>query len=210
MSEALVRTQAWVPPEVNGPLVGRTRRPGELEAIERKAWDAGFAAGREAGLAAVRQEQQAKRAELEQCLQRWEQILALLARPLSELDTEVERQLAQLAGAIARQVVRREIRTQPDQIVAVIRETVSLLPLATRDVRVHLHPDDALLVRERLREPGADAAWSIVEDPVLSRGGCRVTTDNSTIDARTEQRLGAAIAAVLGDDRSRGEAGGAT
>jgi hypothetical protein len=37
-----------------------------------------------------------------------------------------------------------------------------------------------------------------------------VTTDNSTIDARTEQRLGAAIAAVLGDDRSRGEAGGAT
>ena len=37
MSEALVRAQAWVPPEVNGPLVGRARRPGELEAIERKA-----------------------------------------------------------------------------------------------------------------------------------------------------------------------------
>ncbi|MFO1401158.1 MAG: flagellar assembly protein FliH [Steroidobacteraceae bacterium] len=208
MSEAAVRVAAWVPPAVDGPLVGRSRRLGDLDALEREAWDTGFAAGREAGLAAARQEQQARLAELDQRLRNWAQILELLAQPLRELDEQVEHQLAALAGAIARQVVRREIRTQPDQIVAVIRETVALLPMATRDVRVHLHPDDAALVRERLREPGADAAWAIVEDPVLGRGGCRVTSENSTIDARVEQRLGAAIAAVLGDDRGRGDGGG--
>jgi len=43
---------------------------------------------------------------------------------------------------------------------------------------------------------------------VLSRGGCRVTTENSTIDARVEQRLGSAIAAVLGDDRVQPQGGG--
>jgi flagellar assembly protein FliH len=208
MSEGQVRPQAWTPPEVSGPVIGRSRRIGDLDAIEREAWDAGFEAGRQAGLAATRQEQQAALAELEQRVRRFASILDLLARPLQQLDEDVERQLALLAGAIARQVVRREIRAQPDQIVAVIRETVALLPLATRDVRVHLHPDDATLVRARLREPGADAAWTIVEDPVLSRGGCRVATENSTIDARTEQRLGAAIAAVLGDDRARSDAGG--
>ena len=37
---------------------------------------------------------------------------------------------------------------------------------------------------------------------MLPRGGCRVTSENSTIDAQVEQRIGAAIAAVLGDERS--------
>jgi flagellar assembly protein FliH len=158
----------------------------------------------------VRKEQQAQLTELERRVQRLGTILEFMAHPLRELDAEVERQLVLLAGAIARQVVRREIRLEPGQIVAVIRETVALLPATTRDVRVHLHPDDAALVRERLREPGADAAWTIAEDPVLSRGGCRVTSENSTIDARIEQRLGAAIAAVLGDDRVRPDAGDGT
>lgn len=210
MSEAALRPQAWVPPEVNGPLIGRSRRVDDLNTIEREAWDAGFGAGREAGAAAARKEQQAQLTELECRVQRLGTILEFMARPLRELDAEVERQLVLLAGAIARQVVRREIRLDPGQIVAVIRETVALLPATTRDVRVYLHPDDAALVRERLREPGADAAWSIVEDPVLSRGGCRVTSENSTIDARIEQRLGAAIAAVLGDDRVRPDEAGGT
>jgi len=56
-------------------------------------------------------------------------------------------------------------------------------------------------VRESLAETTMDRAWAIAEDPVLSRGGCRVTSDNSTIDARVETRLGAAIAAALGDER---------
>ena len=208
MSEAALRPQAWVLPEVTGPVTGRGRRVDDLNAIEREAWEAGFGAGREAGAAAARMELQAQLAEQERRVQRLGTILEFMARPLQELDAEVERQLGILAGAIARQVVRREIRMDPGQIVAVIRETVALLPAATRDVRVHLHPDDAALVRERLREPGAEAAWSIVEDPVLSRGGCRVTTENSTIDARVEQRLGSAIAAVLGDDRVQPQDGG--
>jgi flagellar assembly protein FliH len=67
---------------------------------------------------------------------------------------------------------------------------------------VHLHPEDAVLVRERLAEPNADRAWSVVEDPVICRGGCRVSSENSTIDAQVESRLGAAIAAALGDERA--------
>lgn len=204
MSEAAAKAPAWVPPEVDGPVVGRRRSAEGLNAIERDAWDAGHVAGREAGMAAVRQEESAQLAELRRSVQRLGAILHFMSRPLQELDAEVERQLAQLVGAVASQVVRRELKAQPEQIIAVIRETVTLLPAAAREVRVHLNPADAALVRAQLQQPDAEAAWTIIEDPVLSRGGCRVTTENSTIDARVEQRLGAAIAALLGDERSSG------
>jgi flagellar assembly protein FliH len=51
-------------------------------------------------------------------------------------------------------------------------------------------------------EAGSDRSWNVAEDPLISRGGCRVSSENSTIDATLEQRLGAAIAAALGDSRA--------
>ena len=108
----------------------------------------------------------------------------------------------QLAVTIARQLVRRELRMDPAQVIAIIRETVALLPAAARDVRVHLHPEDASVVREKLATPGADRAWTIVEDPVMTRGGCRVTTDTAQIDARLETRIQSIMAAMLGEERT--------
>ena len=192
----------WELPPIDGPVVARRRRGADLDVIEREAWDKGYAEGREAGLAAARQEQQAAQAEIDRRVQQLGSILEFMSRPLAEVDAQVQRQLALLAGAIARQVVRRELKIHPDDIVGVIRDTVSLLPVTARDVRVHLNPDDAQLVRSRLTEVTSERAWSITEDPILPRGGCRVTSENSTIDAQVEQRVGAAIAAVLGDERS--------
>jgi flagellar assembly protein FliH len=206
MSEAKI-TARWELPEINGPVLARNRRAVDLVGIEREAWQQGFAEGREAGIAAVRKEQQAASQELDRRVHDLGAILDLMVKPMAALDNEVQRQLVTLAGAIARQLVRRELKTQPDQIVAVIRETVALLPMTARDVHVHLNPEDAQLVRSRLVEASGDRAWSIAEDPIITRGGCRVTSENSSIDAQLEQRLGAAIAAALGDARSGGDKG---
>ena len=54
--------------------------------------------------------------------------------------------------ALARQIVRRELKTDPTQIIGIIREAIAALPVAARDVRVHLHPEDAAVVRAA---PGA-------------------------------------------------------
>ncbi len=192
----------WELPMLGGALLPARRRSEELTAVEREAWEHGHAQGREAGLAAAAQETRAAGAELDRRVQQLQGILDLMARPLLDLDQQVQRQLATLAGAIARQIVRRELKTQPDEIVAVVRETVALLPINAREVRVYLHPDDAELVRSRLSVGSGQPAWSIVEDPMLARGGCRVSSGPSSIDAQLEQRLGAAIAVVLGDERS--------
>ena len=194
-------TARWELPEINGPVLARNRRVVDLSGIEREAWEKGYAEGRDAAVAAVRKEQQASQVELDRRVQNLASILDFMAKPIAALDTEVQRQLVSLAGAIARHIVRRELKTQPDEIVAVIRETVALLPMTARDIRVHLNPEDAKLVRSRMVEAGSDRSWNIAEDPLVSRGGCRVSSENSTIDATLEQRLGAAIAGALGDTR---------
>ena len=195
----------WDLPTVKGTSL-HTRRAGktvsELEGVEERAYQEAFAKGREAGLVSARAETQQQLDRMKQQVARLESILNLLGAPLRDLDAQVEEQLIGLALTVAKQLVRRELRIDPAQVIAVIRETVSLLPLSARDIRVHLHPEDAAIVRERLSAPGTDRAWTIIEDPVMTRGGCRVTTDTASIDARLESRMAAAISAVLGDERS--------
>jgi flagellar assembly protein FliH len=199
----------WDLPSVNGDVV-QGRRPGktvgELEAVEHAAYEEAFAAGRAAGLAAAQAETQKGLDQLKTQVARLDAALGTLARPLEELDKQVESQLVSLALTIARQLVRRELKTDPAQVIAVIRETVGLLPAAVRDVRVHMHPEDAAVVREKLATPGQDRAWTIVEDPVMTRGGCRVTTDTAQIDARLETRIGEVVSSILGDERTREQA----
>jgi len=194
---------SWNPPSINGPRANRRTKPtlSELEDVERAAWDEAYAKGLEAGRVAGEAE---IRKRFEQ-VANIESILNALAKPLQQLDKEVEAQLVTLAFTIAKHVVRRELRLDPSQVIAIVRETVNLLPLAQRNARVHLHPDDARLLRERLAEPQSERAWSIVEDPVMARGGCRVSSDTSQIDARLETRLAAIFSHLMGEERDDGK-----
>ncbi|RPH54132.1 MAG: flagellar assembly protein FliH [Lysobacterales bacterium] len=200
----------WDLPAVSGKPVQARRAGktvGELEDLERRTYEEAFAKGREAGLAAARAETEKAVAQLKAQVARLDGMLGLLAQPLHDLDAQVEQQLTHLALTIARQLVRRELRIDPAQVIAVIRETVALLPAAARDVRVHMHPEDAAVVREKLAAPGAERAWTIVEDPVMTRGGCRVTTDTAQIDARLETRINSVISTLLGDERATASRG---
>jgi flagellar assembly protein FliH len=205
--EALMSAEIarWDLPTVSGKTI-QARRPGktvgELEEVERRAYEEAFAKGHAAGLAAAKAEQQQLLTQAKSQVMRLEQLLAALSRPLQDVDAEVESELVNLALTVARQLARRELRIDPSQVIAIIRETVSLLPLAARDVRVHLHPEDAAIVRERLAATTSERAWSIVEDPVLTRGGCRVSTDTAQIDARLETRINTVIATILGEERA--------
>jgi flagellar assembly protein FliH len=204
----------WELPTVSGAPVQARRAGktvGELEDVERRAYQEAYAKGRAEGLAAAELEMRPRLQQLQARIDQFDSVLTTLAQPLQQLDAQVQDQLVHLALAVARHLVRRELRIDPAQVIAIIRETVALLPAAARDVRVHLHPDDAAIVREKLAVPTADhRAWTIVEDPVMGRGGCRVTTDTAHVDARLETRIGSVVSALLGDERaaSSRESGG--
>jgi flagellar assembly protein FliH len=194
--EDITDFERWETPAVSGDApAGQLRTVAQLEALEQQAYDEGFARGRAEGLKAGADEASRRAARLDGLLEQ-------LNAPLDDLDDIVEHELCELSFAIARQVVRREIKTDPGEVIGAVREGLAVLPVACRNVRLHLHPDDASLVREALTPADGEASWQIVEDPMLTCGGCRVVSDTSRIDARIEKRLGAAINAVLGGERN--------
>jgi flagellar assembly protein FliH len=185
--------ERWSLPAVDGPLASNTRD-------QRSAQDS--VRGYEAGLARAQAEMAPRTEELAARVRRLDSVLQLLAAPLKALDDQVEQQLLGLAFAVGKQLARRELTAAPAQIVAILRECLEQLPLAAREVCVHLHPEDAAIVRERLAAPAEERAWSLVEDPTLARGGCLVRSDSSRIDARFESRVNAVLASALGEQRA--------
>lgn len=165
----------------------------ELVQIQETACKEGFELGRKEGLQAGQKDIQAE-------IQRLGQIITALAEPLNAVDEEVEQELVRLSVAVARQLIRRELKTDPGQVIAVVREMLAMLPGNSRHIKIALHPEDAQLVRETL-SVNDDAPWQIVEDSVLTRGGCRLETEHSIIDASVEKRLSAIAAELLGGDR---------
>ena len=196
----------WDLPSVEGAPLPRAGAKGvnvmHLTLVEREAWEHGFKDGHVEGVRKGEAELAKRIAEVDVKIAALEAIIGTLAKPLDDLDAEVETELTRLALTVAKHLVRRELRIDPTQIIGIIRHTVSLLPLGARNIKIHLHPDDAAIVREKLARPAGDQEWQLAEDPLMARGGCRLTTDNSSIDARFEASVAAVLSGLLGDDRS--------
>ncbi len=199
----------------------------EIEEIRNQAFEEGMAEGHQRGyddgkklgeeearevldaemarLQNQQEELQQQQQALQQQVQQFTEMLEFLSQPLQELDDVVEEQLVELSTAIARQVIRRELKTRPDEIIACVREAVSLLPVSSRQIDVYLYPADLPLVHETLKlddQDGEESRIRLHEDASLTRGGCRVVSNDSHIDASVERRVNAVISRLLGGERS--------
>lgn len=166
----------------------------KLEGIQSQAQEEGYAAGHAQGLKAG--EAQAK-ANIESLAK----LFKSLARPLEQIDDQVQQELVALAIAIARQIIRRELKLDPGHMVGIVRDALNHLPLANRTIQIRLHPDDATVVKELLSVDEKSENWKIIDDAALSRGDCRVVSETSQIDASLDKRLAAIAASLLGGER---------
>lgn len=209
----------WLPPEMGerreragkkpvAPEVRSAANPLQTEDLQKQAYMDGLELGRQQGLEQGRQEglKQAQ-AEVRRVVQQLDKLMALFSEPLRELDDQVEKELLELVLVVVRQLVRREVKSDPSMIIGVVREALSILPVASRNVRLFVHPDDAGLIRNIYTLGNSELGWSLVEDPVIERGGCRIVTDTSLVDATLESRLTSLIAPLLAGARSQDDAG---
>ena len=168
----------------------------QVDKIQREAYqeayDEGFAKGVADGRISTKQQCESLAAIFNHC-----------SRPLQQVDSEVEEQLIQLVTLLTRQLVRREIKLDPGQIVAVVREALLVLPVNSRDVRILLHPEDVQIIKQVLNDGDSTTYWNLIGDPTLERGDCRIQTESSSIDATLERRLTSVIANMLGGAREQ-------
>jgi len=191
----------WRLPEVGAPAIkGSPARQAvseltqkEIEVRRQQGYDEGFAKGKQEGVVAGQE-------NLNQQAQKLTQVIGQLTQPLADLDDEVVDELVALAMTIAKHMVRREIKTNPGEIVAVVREAVAVLPTTSRTIKVYLHPEDAALLKESL-SISEQGRWELIDDPSLTRGGCRLETENAELDASIEARLAAVVAELMGGER---------
>jgi len=166
----------------------------QVDALTNKVEAEAFQGGYAEGLAAGQQ-------ELNQRLERLDSLFSTLARPYKDLDEQVQQELVSLAVTLARHILRRELKHDPNHVIGALRDCMEILPSQARDVTVHLNAADAALVKEYLQQSGSERAWAVNEDPTLEPGSLRVTSDSSAIDARLETRLSEIVGAAMGTGR---------
>jgi len=160
-----------------------------IEDIEAAAYEEGRRRGYEDGVQAGREEMRREAARLRALIEQ-------IAKPLAQLDDEVERALVDLSCAIARRLLDEELQAEPARVLALARGALAALPPDLRDVRLYLNPDDAKLVRGELMPPPDVEQFRVLDDANLARGDCRVQTESTWLDARVDTRIALAAAAL--------------
>ena len=131
------------------------------------------------------------------------QLLSNLTQLVSDFERNLAGEVLSLSLELTRLIVRHSIKVKPDLVLSAVKEAVASLPGVDMQTTIHLHPDDAALVRalpEGDQMLGA-LPWKIAEDSRVERGGCRLDTATTEVDATLETRWRRIIAALGRDDQ---------
>ena len=190
--DQLAAFQSWKPETFETPhrtgLSGHLPTAERVERVYQEATEQGYHAGFAEGVAAGR-EHAARIAALVKGVE----------AELATLDQGVAEDLLQLALGIARQVVTTALAVKPELLIPLVREAVQNLPYAGSAANLLLNPDDAALIKSALGEQLAQGGMKIIEDRAIARGGCRIESAGSTIDAALSTRWQRVLEAMGAD-----------
>lgn len=170
MQQAAQQLAGVKPPQNTEPLPTAS----DLQALEERAWNEGWQAGLQEGRATVN----ARLATLNRAIEQASGLLATTEAALAP-------RLLNLVVAMAREVIRAELRLQPESLLVTVREALAVMPSGTEAPNIHLHPDDVAWMRE---EPGVDRSWQLIADAAVARGACRIELGDSLIESDLADR----------------------
>ncbi len=160
-------------------------RPGEgdvgdkIFAIEKEAYEKGFMAGESAGFEFGRQ-----KAEI--AFNGLEKILKELSVFKETLFASCEKEMVELAMAISKKVIRREVDTKRDGVLDCVRIAMKAV-VAAGEVIIRVNTKDCGIVgqySEELARYGKGVKGVVVlGDDSIGRGGCVVETNYGEVDA---------------------------
>ncbi len=163
----------------------------DLATVEREAFATGYAQGERAGAEAA-----ARRAE--PMMRRLAQTLEEVSAVRTDMIRQTERQMVELALAVARRVLHREVSLDRDLLIAMARVALDRLG-DTGLVTVRLHPDDHAATVAASAANWAGTNVTVVGDASVPKGGCRIESDFGSLDAGVDAQIRELGRALLGE-----------
>jgi flagellar assembly protein FliH len=155
----------------------------------------GAKAGHAEGLAHGLDEGRAQAlAHLDQLARPVDAMLEALKKLGSELRAAQRTEVVDLVGKIARQVIRAELALQPVQLLSLVDEALAAMPPSREEVEVFMNPEELKRITEL--DPKRAKKWTLLADPSLEPGECRVRAGDHEVDAGCQGRLAACMEQV--------------
>lgn len=195
--EDLAARASAAPPRLSQRDLHNETARAAFELGRRRGFEQGARTGLQQGYAegsqALTEFQSRKAADVARQMQ---QLLDGFHAEMALLESQVASDLVSLAIDIARQVLRREVATDPQALLPAAGEALRALGENAATLEVRLHPQDAAAMREHLASGPPGRSWTLVEDATLARGGCRIEADTGVADASFEARWQAVMGAL--------------
>lgn len=167
---------------------------------QQDGYDAGFEAARTDGYAAgqaegVQRGLEEGRAQalagLDQVGKPLDAAFKALKKLKSDFKAAQRKEVVDLVGKIARQVIRAELALQPTQLLALVDEALAAMPPARDTIEVLMNPEELKRVLEL--DPKRAKKWNLLADPSLAPGEIRVKAGDHEVDAGCQGRLTACM-----------------
>ncbi len=148
---------------------------------EQNALRTGMEQGRTEG-------ERAAATRLDAAIERYAAALQELTGKRKQMRHEAERDVVKLSIAIARRILHRELSSDPEAMLGLVK--AALEKLDSREVdRVRVHPADVAAVRAQLEHLRSSAHFEIAGDSSLERGAAIFEGARGTLDASVEMQL---------------------
>ena len=175
----------------------------ECQKLKEDARRTGHAAGQEEG---VKRAEEAERVRISGETAPLKTLLTKISKEMEsrqkDLFDTAERDLVQLAVAIAAKIVKGEVASGRTVAIDNVRRAISLA-VKRGTLEIHLHPKDHSMVEKYLPELTAEFtdidSVELRDDPAVEQGGCVVHTQMGKIDADIHTQLEEIERTLLGE-----------
>jgi flagellar biosynthesis/type III secretory pathway protein FliH len=155
----------------------------DVAQLEKKAFEDGFRQGEKVGV------ENAER-KMNGIMKRYSETILEIGKLKPALYAQAEREIVKLAIEIAKKIVHREIRDDPEIIQTLIKVALSHVTDKSA-VTARINPIDYTYIHEQnvnlSQTEGRDI--TLVSDKSIERGGCMIETVCGDIDARIEEQF---------------------
>lgn len=187
--------------EAAAPVVDEAEHLAQLAQAQQQAHAQGHAEGvaqgrSEAGLEWQQRMDDYMAGAGQETAHRMEGLVGALDASLSELQQRMAQEVLQLACDIARQVVRQELKSNPQALLPVVREALDMLVTEGRPATVRLHPQDLEHLEQPLRQEFAQHKLQWLADADVAPGDCLVESSGTVVDGGLDKRWRRAVAAL--------------